>query len=133
MATSSFQGLLVIRPVAANHVTCGIANIFVNSCNLRLKRLRSNQQSTTAHINAAFPLFTFNSVLIAMSEIQASSYQLLCLIEGESVVFPVEVACSAIVGQLKKVIQAERALGSLKNVDPHALELWKVSAIHQSR
>jgi hypothetical protein len=69
----------------------------VHNSNLRLKRLRSNQQSTTAHINAAFPLFTFNSVLIAMSEIQASSYQLLCLIEGESVVFPVEVACSAIV------------------------------------
>jgi hypothetical protein len=58
------------------------------------------------------------------------SFRPRCVIEGESVVFTVEVSRSLEVGDLKKVIQSERARGSLKNVDPHALELWKVSAIN---
>jgi hypothetical protein len=68
-----------------------------------------------------------------MSQIKAPSYRLRCLIEGESVVFTVEVERSTEFGVLKKVIQAERALDTLKNVGAHTLELWKVSAIHQLR
>jgi hypothetical protein len=37
------------------------------------------------------------------------------------------------VEELKKQIKRERELGILKDVDPHTLELWKVSAIDESR
>jgi hypothetical protein len=59
--------------------------------------------------------------------------QLNCLIQDESVVFPVRVACNLGVGGLKEVIQSERAMGVLKGVDPHPMELWKVRAIDKSR
>jgi hypothetical protein len=36
-----------------------------------------------------------------------------------------------VVSELKEATQSKRALGSLKDVDPHALELWKVSAIDE--
>jgi hypothetical protein len=68
-----------------------------------------------------------------MSEIKATSRQLLCLIEDESVVFPVNVACSAIVGDLKELIRTKRELDTLKNVGAHTLTLWQVSAIDDSR
>ena len=54
---------------------------------------------------------------------------LVCLIEGEAIVFPVTVVHDGMISELKKLIQSERALGSLKDLDPHTLELWKVSAI----
>ena len=57
--------------------------------------------------------------------------QLKCLIEGETIVFPVTAERDDEVSSLKKSIQIERALGSLKGIDPHTLELWKVSAIDE--
>ena len=56
--------------------------------------------------------------------------QLNCLIEGEFIVFlvmPVVERDCPVVGDLKEVVQRARALSILKNVDPHTLELWKVS------
>jgi hypothetical protein len=53
--------------------------------------------------------------------------QLLCLIEGESLVFNARVPhASATVGDLGKAVRKERDLGVLKDVDPVTLELWKV-------
>ena len=37
------------------------------------------------------------------------------------------------VSDLKEEIQRERAMGTLKYVGPHTLELWKVSVIDESR
>jgi len=59
------------------------------------------------------------------------SSRLNCLIEGESIVFVVTVGRDCVVSDLKKVIQSKRALDTLK--DRHTLELWKVSAIDESR
>jgi hypothetical protein len=50
-----------------------------------------------------------------------------CLIEGESIVFSVTVRCDCTISDLKKVVQGERALATLKNVGPHTLEQWKVT------
>jgi hypothetical protein len=49
------------------------------------------------------------------------------------VVFTVEVSCRIEIGDLKEVIQQKRALDILKDVGPHTLELWKVSAIDESQ
>ncbi|KIL57441.1 hypothetical protein M378DRAFT_171770, partial [Amanita muscaria Koide BX008] len=57
--------------------------------------------------------------------------RLKCLIEGEDIVFPVTAGCNDEVSDLKKLIRSERALGSLKDIDPHTLELWKVSTIDE--
>ena len=54
---------------------------------------------------------------------------LLCLIEGESIVFAVQVPPDVKVSGLKEVIQGKRKHGTLKDIDPHALELWKVRII----
>ncbi|KAF8350099.1 hypothetical protein F5887DRAFT_1059292 [Amanita rubescens] len=54
-----------------------------------------------------------------------TTLRLNCLIEDEDKVFPVNAACNDEVSELKKLIQKERALGTLKGVDPHDLELWK--------
>ena len=64
---------------------------------------------------------------------ETQSRRLHCLIAGESIVFLVIMGCDYAVSQLKGVIQKERGLGTLKDVDPHTLELWKVSAIDESR
>ena len=56
-----------------------------------------------------------------------TTLRLNCLIEGEGIIFKVTAAGD--VSDLKKSIQKERALGTLKAVDPHELELWRVSAI----
>jgi len=53
--------------------------------------------------------------------------QLNCVIGGEDKVFTVTAVCNVRVSDLKKLIQGERALGRLKDIDPHVLELWKVS------
>ena len=45
-----------------------------------------------------------------------------CLIKGEDIVFPVIVVCDDLVSDLKKFIQSERALDSLKDIDPHVQE-----------
>ena len=62
---------------------------------------------------------------------QDASRRLNCLIESESIVFIVTVGRDWAVSDLKKDIQRERALGPLKDVDPHSLELYKVSAINE--
>ena len=64
---------------------------------------------------------------------QDGSRLLRCLIEGESAVFTVQVSSRTEIGDLKEVVQRKRALDTLKNVSPHTLELWKVSAINESR
>jgi len=64
---------------------------------------------------------------------QDGSRRLRCLIEIEPVVFTVEDSCRIEIGDLKEVIQRKRAMGVLKNIDAHALDLWKVSAIDESR
>ena len=60
------------------------------------------------------------------------SLHLNCLIEGEAIVFLVDVVRDISVSGLKEVIQSKRTLDSLKDVGPHTLELWKVSAIDES-
>jgi hypothetical protein len=57
------------------------------------------------------------------------SRKLNCLIEGESIVFQVTVERDWGIGPLKELIQSKRTLDTLKDVDPHTLELWKVSTI----
>jgi len=64
---------------------------------------------------------------------QDGSRRLNCLIEGESVVFTVEESCRIEIGDLKEGIQRKRAMVILKDIDPHTLELWKVSTINKSR
>ena len=64
---------------------------------------------------------------------QDGSRRLLCLIEGESVVFATEESCRIEIGDLKEVIQRKREMDTLKDVGPHTLELWKVSTIDESR
>lgn len=56
-----------------------------------------------------------------------------CLIEDEYRVFRVNVGLNDVVDDLKKSIQSERALSILKNIDPHTLELLKVSIIDDLR
>ncbi len=56
--------------------------------------------------------------------------RLKCLIEGEDIVFSVTAVRDDEVSDLKEFIKSERAL-SLKDVGPHTLELWKVSAIDE--
>jgi Crinkler effector protein N-terminal domain len=58
---------------------------------------------------------------------QDGSRILNCLIEGEFIVFPVTAERDWLVGHVKEAIQKARELGTLKDVDPHTLELWKVS------
>jgi hypothetical protein len=58
--------------------------------------------------------------------------KLSCLIEGEDIVFPVTTVCDDEVSDLKELIQSERARGSLKDIGPHTLELWKVSVINKT-
>ena len=60
-----------------------------------------------------------------------TALRLKCLIEGEDIVFPVTVVRDDEVSDLKEKIQSKRALDSLKDVGPHTLELWKVSAIDE--
>jgi len=59
-----------------------------------------------------------------------STLRLKCLIAGEAIVFPVIAVYGHEVSDLKKLIQSERVLGSLKGIDPHTLELWKVKDSH---
>ncbi|KAM6499266.1 hypothetical protein JOM56_004774 [Amanita muscaria] len=56
-----------------------------------------------------------------------TTLRLNCLIEGEDIVFTTTAAGDDNVSNLKKSIQKERALDSLKDVGPHSLELWKVN------
>jgi hypothetical protein len=52
--------------------------------------------------------------------------RLCCVIEGEGLVFPVDIPTQDDVVDLKKKIQSERAKDTLQDVDHHTLELWKV-------
>jgi hypothetical protein len=64
---------------------------------------------------------------------QDGSCQLNCLIKGESIIFLVTAGCNCMVSDLKEDVQRKEAMGILKDIDPHTLELWKVSAIDESR
>jgi hypothetical protein len=64
---------------------------------------------------------------------QDGSRRLNCLIEGESIVFPVTVGRDCVVSDLKETIQGKRAMSTLKDIDPNLLELWKVSVIDESQ
>ena len=63
---------------------------------------------------------------------------LLCVIEGEAEMFPIDIEESLwhnpkfMVDGLKKKIQAERKDDSLASVDAHSLLLWMVRAIEES-
>ena len=83
------------------------------------------------------PVPTFDSAPTAMFASSSAPSQdgfrrLNCLIKSESIVFLVTVGRDCVVSELKKEIQKERALDTLKNVGPHTLELWKVSVIDES-
>ncbi len=60
-----------------------------------------------------------------------ATLRLKCLIEGEATVFPVTAVGDNEVSDLKEFIQSKRAKDTLKDVGPHILELWKVSAIDE--
>jgi Crinkler effector protein N-terminal domain len=64
---------------------------------------------------------------------QDASRRLNCLIENEYIPFIVTVGRDYVVSELKEEIQGKRAMDILKDVGPHTLELWKVSAIDESR
>jgi hypothetical protein len=64
---------------------------------------------------------------------QDSSRRVNCLIEPESIVFIAIVGPDCAVSELKEVVQLKRAMSILKDIDPHKLELSKVSAIDESR
>ena len=65
--------------------------------------------------------------------------QLLCVIEGETEVFPISLERSLwrdakfMVGHLKMKIQEERKYDSLAGVGAHILVLWKVRAVEDSQ
>src|SRR5438309_1788558 len=61
----------------------------------------------------------------------SSNLRLCCAIEGEGLVFPVDIQTQDDVVDLKKKIQSERARGILRGIDPHSLELWKVSIMDE--
>jgi hypothetical protein len=63
---------------------------------------------------------------------QDGSHRPNCL-NGKSIVFLVTMGHNYVVSNLKEEIQGKRAMGVLKNIDSHTLELWKVSAINESR
>ncbi len=55
-----------------------------------------------------------------------SPLRLFCVIEDETIVFPVDALVQDDVADLKKKIHSERALDALQHIGPHMLELWKV-------
>ncbi|KIL64993.1 hypothetical protein M378DRAFT_554864 [Amanita muscaria Koide BX008] len=66
-----------------------------------------------------------HSVQCSHATTMLTTLRLKCLIEGEDIVFPVTAGCDDEVSDLKELIRSERALDSLKDIDPHTLELWK--------
>ena len=104
----------------------------------RSTALSDNDHASQPTKDAPPPVSTFDLAPTAMfvtssAPIQDSSRQLNCLINRESIVFVVTVGCDCVVSELKEEIQRKRAMGILKDVDPHTLELWKVSTIDESR
>jgi hypothetical protein len=84
------------------------------------------------------PVPTFDSAPTAMFAVssvpsQDGSRRLNCLIEGESIIFVVTAGHDWMVSDLNEDVQRKRAMDTLKNVGAHTLELWKVSAINESR
>ena len=61
-----------------------------------------------------------------------ASYVLVCLIEGESSIFKVELARNRDIMDLKKCIKEERKNSTLSSVDSIDLILWKVRMIMAS-
>ena len=87
---------------------------------------------------APFPLSTSDQAEAAMN-LGDDDLRLLCVIEGETEVFPVDIEGPSwrnpkfMVGDLKKKIQEERKYGPLAGVDAHSLVLWKVRATEDER
>jgi hypothetical protein len=96
-----------------------------------LQPLRTSTKDT-----APPPVPTFDSAPTAMFAVsvpsQDGSRRLNCLIEGESIVFVVTAGHDWMVSDLNEDVQRKRAMSILKDVDPHKLELWKVSVINES-
>ena len=94
-------------------------------------------QRTSAENAAPPPVPTVDSAPTTMSATsipsQDGSRRLNCLMEGESIIFLVTMGRDCVVSELKERIQGKRAMSTLKNIDPNLLELWKVSAINESR
>ena len=87
---------------------------------------------------APFPLSTSDQAEAAMN-LGDDDLRLLCVIEGETEPFPIDIEGPSwrnpkfMVGDLKKKIQEERKDGPLAGVDGHSLVLWKVRDIEDSR
>jgi hypothetical protein len=76
-------------------------------------------------------VYMLKASLAYITMLTSATLRFKCLVEGETIVFPVTAVCADEVSDLKEAIQSKRALDSLKDVDPHTLELWKVSAIDE--
>lgn len=61
-----------------------------------------------------------------MDQSSDNAIRIRCLVEGDSHVFNVDITANQEISNLKEEIQRKRANGILKNVDPHALELWNM-------
>ena len=82
----------------------------------------ADPQCVVVPMMTVFPRYTM---------LTSATLRIKCLIEGETIVFPVTAGRDDEVSDLKEFIQSKRALDSLKDVDPYTLELWKVSAIDE--
>ena len=95
-------------------------------------------QSPDQDANTRSPASTSDQAEATMN-LGDDDLRLLCLIEGEAEVFPIDVEGPSwrnpkfMVGDLKKKIQEERKNDSLDGVGAHILVLWKVRAIEDSR
>lgn len=114
---------------------------------VKLRRLKFHQafrdicdslklpSSRSAHLQTPLPTPTCDSVPTMFATpvpSQDGSRELRCVIEND-LMFTVEVPCHIEIRDLKQVIQQDRAKDLLKGVSPDTLELWKVSAIDESR
>ncbi len=90
--------------------------------------LRLNKAKATVQVQG--PLGS-SSQATSTSSMPSLNLRLCCVIEGEGLIFPVDIPAQADVVDLKKKIQSERAMSTLRGVDPHTLELWKVSIMNE--
>jgi len=68
--------------------------------------------------------------VISAQNLQVAAIRvLICLLEGDHVVFQVKVPTDNKVFDLKKLVQKERKDSVFRNIDPNVLQLWKVRHI----
>jgi len=65
-----------------------------------------------------------------LTAVQVRLLRLCCTIEGEKLVFPVDIPADAEVIDLKIKIHSDRVLDTLQGVGHHILELWKVCIVN---